>query len=161
MLYNVHGQRVPSARLPMRAVHVQILGGDDNATYLLRHGAALLPTVQLELVCRACLGFGLDPAVALAPVEGRTNFRCSHTSGYVRADRDVNFSRLLDELQWTIRCPLCRTAAVGDNAKTDETFTVTCACTRRELARPGETVVAPAPGAPPMVRVGGRELDQA
>ena len=137
MLFGPDGRLLPDRKLAMTAAHIRALGGDDDATYLLKHGAELLPQIRLELVCLTCLVRGLAARVELTPREGHTDFRCGHTSGYVRTDRGVvNFSKLLDELRWNLRCQACASLAVADNSKADATFQVSCACTTRELANP-------------------------
>ena len=137
MLFGPDGRLLPDRKLAMTAAHIRALGGDDDATYLLKHGAELLPQIRLELVCLTCLVRGVAARVELTPREGHTDFRCGHTAGYVRTDRGlVNFSKLLDELRWNLRCPACASIAVADNSKADATFQVSCACTSRELANP-------------------------
>ena len=137
MLYGPDGRLLPDRKLAMTAAHVRALGGDDDALYLLRHGPELLASAYLELVCLTCLVRDLAARVELTPREGYTDFRCGHVAGYVRTDRGkVNFSKLLDELRWNIRCTQCKTIAVADNSPADTTFEVKCACTARELANP-------------------------
>lgn len=91
-----------------------------------------LRACQLEPVCLGCGGRVTGTLLA-----DRFDFRCGHTSGYIRLDRGpLEVEQLLAACHWGIRCTKCLEPVVGDNGKGDPTFRVECSCTTREKANP-------------------------
>lgn len=132
MLYGADNQRIRRT-IPMQSAQVRALIDGD---YFLTHGASALPAMLLEPYCLRCAAAGSVGTVTLSMGLDKVTFRCAHISGHVLTRRGTEVEPLLHALGWGLRCTACHEAACGDNAKSAATFTVTCACTTRELANP-------------------------
>ena len=119
--------------LPMNARHIQAL---TDGQFFVDHAHDLLGSLHIEPYCRRCLALGFDPRVAVTVRADEAQFRCGHTSGWIKRSTPLELEPLLHALGWNLRCRRCLSMVTGDNARTDAAFTVACSCTVRTMGNP-------------------------